>query len=792
MFHAPVSKAKAQSPAGKSTAALEPGRTAHPHNAQRLQTQAMSRGLAWPGMAQPDAPPPRPLQWSIGNQAALGMLSQTTPRIQTKLTINQPGDRYEQEADQVADHVMRMSVPGQVALPVTSASAGPNLQRKCACGGTCDDCKKKSSEHEHTHIQRKQVSGNTSGPAAAPPIVHEVLRSPGQPLDPAIRAFMEPRFGRDFSHVRVHSGPTAEKSARDVNAHAYAFDTHIVFGPNKYSPTTLAGKHLLAHELSHVVQQTGVHGKGKSPEQIQRSFKDKLNWLATTTGDLIGEPEVGKMIASQSIEENIVLGLSTVPIVGNEVKKHKQVYLDLMASVEESPQHVLEFLTGELWDSIKAHWVQIVLVTGGILLAESITGALVAAPEPIVTKVVAAILQIALLAVLGYFAKVELQGVNEEANKWIKAAAQANGNPIQITEASRSFVRMIWHILLAVLTVAGVRAKLRGVTSAVSRVAAASPGAGVEALDATASGGSGAAKGGDFTPISKGYEYRASRGTSQSGGPASYTAGTRNVNPYLGFGNAAQELFYDPQPIIELEPPIPEPSPALQPTPTPVPAPAGPGLPVRYIPAVAAGLSSATTLVSAPTPATTPTPSKLATPVPQSKPKPDKKKKEKKDCELTLREVARGDDQLATLFCSFVSRGGRSYDIWSRAGNAEIDALRGRTWYECKCGHRSLIEAYEGGERWAISHFHGSKEKGTPVAQKDSKKPKKGTKKPRKSKKQKRFKHGQDEQLVRHVRIAAHCGYNYILVVASEEVAEFFRDRYTGVHVEVVDFDPCE
>ncbi|MGB9632210.1 MAG: DUF4157 domain-containing protein [Chloroflexaceae bacterium] len=88
-----------------------------------------------------------------------------------------------------------------------------------------------------------------------PPIVHEVLRSPGQPLDAETRAFMEPRFGHDFSRVRVHTDARAAESARAVNALAYTVGRDVVFGAGQYAPGASAGRRLLAHELAHVVQQ---------------------------------------------------------------------------------------------------------------------------------------------------------------------------------------------------------------------------------------------------------------------------------------------------------------------------------------------------------------------------------------------------------------------------------------------------------------------------------------------------------------------------------------------------------
>jgi len=134
----------------------------------------------------------------------------------------------------------------QRPLALKPASAGPVfrpafgvLQRKCACGssgspeGACEDCKQKEMS-----LQRRASA--TEGPRAdagvrptAPPIVHEVLRSPGRPLDAATRAFMEPRFGHDFSKVRVHADAEAAASARAVNALAYTVGNHVVFAAGR-------------------------------------------------------------------------------------------------------------------------------------------------------------------------------------------------------------------------------------------------------------------------------------------------------------------------------------------------------------------------------------------------------------------------------------------------------------------------------------------------------------------------------------------------------------------------------
>jgi hypothetical protein len=165
--------------------------------------------------------------------------------IAAKLTINQPGDEYEQEADRIADQVMR----SPTATTSVKTNAGMQVQRACACGGACDKC---TEEDESAHLQRKP-SANQLTPAIAPPIVHDVLSSPGQPLDSSSRAFMEPRFGYDFSSVRIHADDKAAASADALSARAYTVGGHIVFS-NRESVVSWP---LLAHELTHVVQQQG-------------------------------------------------------------------------------------------------------------------------------------------------------------------------------------------------------------------------------------------------------------------------------------------------------------------------------------------------------------------------------------------------------------------------------------------------------------------------------------------------------------------------------------------------------
>ncbi|MDQ3775764.1 MAG: DUF4157 domain-containing protein [Pseudomonadota bacterium] len=204
------------------------------------------------------------LQRTIGNQAVqrmlqtnaeeleVGLASAASPRfahdfsqiplhpksptnVQAKLTVGPPGDIYEKEADYVSEQVMRMPEP--------------QLQRIWRGMST------EQRDQEHEHLQTKRMESSDLGQTAAPPIVHEVLGSPGQPLDPTARAFMEPRFGQDFSRIRIHNDLRATESAQAIDALAYTLGEHIVFGAGQYVPNTSDGKQLLSHELTHSMQQ---------------------------------------------------------------------------------------------------------------------------------------------------------------------------------------------------------------------------------------------------------------------------------------------------------------------------------------------------------------------------------------------------------------------------------------------------------------------------------------------------------------------------------------------------------
>ncbi len=223
-------------------------------NVSRQHPQVTQSSLALlPGKPTRAESPMARVQQAHGNQGMLRLLGGGV--LQKKLTVNQPGDVYEQEADRVAEQVMCM--PDPAATPDMAAVASMNSRsslQRCSCGqssasgGECEECKSKA-----VGLQRSSTA--VSPDTEAPPIVHEALRSPGQALDQATRSFMEPRFGADFSEVRIHTDTQAEESARAVDALAYAVGDHVVFGHGHFSSQTTVGRKLLAHELAHTMQQ---------------------------------------------------------------------------------------------------------------------------------------------------------------------------------------------------------------------------------------------------------------------------------------------------------------------------------------------------------------------------------------------------------------------------------------------------------------------------------------------------------------------------------------------------------
>jgi hypothetical protein len=247
--------------------------------------------------------------------AANATTTPSHPRIQLKLAVGRVDDPYEREAERVADSI---------------AGARPS-----DAWGTI-----RTSIRDVGHAP----AGNE--PAKASSVEH-ALRDGGRPLPPQLRDEMEGRFGCDFSRVRVHSGPAAERSAADLNAAAYTLGGHIVFGSERFAPATPAGRHLLAHELTHVVQQGGSPGAAgqlqrkvvlagaEMPEKDRASFLRARKWSSATQAravmdDMAAAGDSFDFADAGELETEIKKRLSTVkhmeesqdavPVKGHEAK----------------------------------------------------------------------------------------------------------------------------------------------------------------------------------------------------------------------------------------------------------------------------------------------------------------------------------------------------------------------------------------------------------------------------------------------------------------------------------------
>ena len=225
--------------------------------------------------------------------------------VQAKLTVGQPNDKYEQEADRVADQVMAMPEPklqrqsepeeeeeaiqtkllaDQITPFVqrqeeppeeeeesvqTKFKDGEMLQRLCS-GCEEETAQRQPMEEEEEELQAKSKPGEP--PMDTPRLESRIksLKDGGQPLDQAARIFFEPRFGYDFSNVRIHTGSDENRLATKLGAAAFTVGKDVVFGDAQYQPDSTESKKLLAHELTHVVQQEGIKC---SPTQPMRNSK---------------------------------------------------------------------------------------------------------------------------------------------------------------------------------------------------------------------------------------------------------------------------------------------------------------------------------------------------------------------------------------------------------------------------------------------------------------------------------------------------------------------------------------
>jgi Domain of unknown function (DUF4157) len=218
---------------------------------------------------------PRKAVTARDTRSSHASLARTPLGRQPELTLGPACDRYEQEADHLADAVMHIPYSAR-GRGISQISATPGVLRSSS------------------------ASPNPPAPAA----VRDALRAAGQPLDLTTRRFMERRFGHDFSRVRVHTDACAAASAQAVGALAYTVGQNVVFGARQYAPHTFAGRRLLAHELAHVLQQ------GEQGSVLQRAIR--FNPPSYTRED-----PVPKVLRNERI-----LGLTTPTINGTQLPRN--------------------------------------------------------------------------------------------------------------------------------------------------------------------------------------------------------------------------------------------------------------------------------------------------------------------------------------------------------------------------------------------------------------------------------------------------------------------------------------
>jgi len=253
----------------------------------------------WPGKSRATVATPTPASLNgpaqrLGNQTFQRLLR--AHALQTRLAVSQPEDVYEREAECIANEVMRMPEPA-----IGFAPAPPRMQRLC---GECTKELAREPMEQGELIRTRLLPGaalqrqtlpdedellqTRSGPGAAPEVSAQIeaaintLRGRGQPLPEPVRAFMEPRFGADFRGVRAHTDAGAAELARAVDAQAFTVGRDVVFDSGYYAPDTVSGRYLLAHELTHVVQQGGATEIHRFTGEEHRQLGEAGSWGAVS------------------------------------------------------------------------------------------------------------------------------------------------------------------------------------------------------------------------------------------------------------------------------------------------------------------------------------------------------------------------------------------------------------------------------------------------------------------------------------------------------------------------------
>lgn len=317
--------------------------------------------------------------------------------MQTKLTVGLPNDKHEQEADAVADKVVqRLAAPGSLAKKATGIQAKPLvagvssiIQAKCT---ECEQEMKlqnkedggKEGELMKAELQRKPIFESNAEPpddedsihrkcsacekeerlqkkpASAPqevtPDIESSLlasRNSGAPLPSSTREQMESSFGADFSNVRIHTGSNAEKMSENLHAQAFTHGNDIYFNSGKYDTQSRSGKHLLAHELTHTVQQGGSSRAQRKIQRVPEWLGDAADWVSDKASDVAGGVKDGAEWVGGKVEDGASWvgdkAAAGADWVGDQISAASQWVINQIRSVIASGT---SFLTAQ-WDRIK-------------------------------------------------------------------------------------------------------------------------------------------------------------------------------------------------------------------------------------------------------------------------------------------------------------------------------------------------------------------------------------------------------------------------------------------------------
>jgi hypothetical protein len=217
-------------------------------------------------------------------RAATPFFSPLAPRVQRKLTVGEPNDGYEQEADRVADAVVAERAPA-VAY---GQEGNPAIRRQCA-----------ACEEQDTLLRKPPAASSGTSVLGGSAASHIASLGAGQPLSNRERAYFEPRFGRSFADVRLHRGQAAAERAGAIHARAYTLGNHIVMGQGQSSDGSQSARRLVAHELTHTVQQ-GHEGKSSQVPEIQRDEFEP--WPGQTGHDVAGTRERSGDIIREQVQ----------------------------------------------------------------------------------------------------------------------------------------------------------------------------------------------------------------------------------------------------------------------------------------------------------------------------------------------------------------------------------------------------------------------------------------------------------------------------------------------------------